>query len=221
MRGLLPLHRHFEFSGRSSRAEFWLVLGASFAALIATIVLDLALGNYRIPYLTVVLGLLLTLPWYAVSARRFHDRNLSGKWLLIPMGAAVLSPVCAFLAGANAYTSTGTFFLLIERFADKIAYLGGMATLIALGTLPGDDAANDYGPPVSGVGSTALPKSPADQDQSAPAPLATRPPPPPPDARAAVDPFDQIERLAKLRDAGVLTDEEFKQQKASILSRIG
>ena len=34
------------------------------------------------------------------------------------------------------------------------------------------------------------------------------------------DPYAQLERLGKLRDAGVLTPEEFERKKAELLSRI-
>ncbi len=47
------------------------------------------------------------------------------------------------------------------------------------------------------------------------------PPPPPPPAPAAEDepdPLEQLEKLGKLRDAGVLTDAEFDAQKAKILA---
>lgn len=37
---------------------------------------------------------------------------------------------------------------------------------------------------------------------------------------ATVDPMDQLERLGKLRDSGVVTDDEFNQKKAEILSRL-
>lgn len=36
----------------------------------------------------------------------------------------------------------------------------------------------------------------------------------------SADPIEQLERLGKLRDAGVVTDEEFQAKKAEILSRI-
>ncbi|MGD8487193.1 MAG: SHOCT domain-containing protein [Chloroflexota bacterium] len=53
---------------------------------------------------------------------------------------------------------------------------------------------------------------------------ASAPPPPPPPAPAAPaqDPMDakiaELEKLGKLRDAGVLTEEEFEAQKAQILA---
>ena len=38
---------------------------------------------------------------------------------------------------------------------------------------------------------------------------------------SGVDAIDSIERLAKLRDAGILTDEEFQTQKSTLLRKIG
>lgn len=47
------------------------------------------------------------------------------------------------------------------------------------------------------------------------APASVAPPPP-----SAPDPIEQLRRLGELRDAGVLTDEEFAAKKADILSRL-
>ena len=43
------------------------------------------------------------------------------------------------------------------------------------------------------------------------------PPPPQPAAAAAPDPIEQLKELGKLREQGILTDEEFAAQKAKIL----
>lgn len=43
------------------------------------------------------------------------------------------------------------------------------------------------------------------------------PPPPPPPAPAEVDTVAQLKELAQLKDAGILTDDEFAAQKAKIL----
>jgi hypothetical protein len=44
------------------------------------------------------------------------------------------------------------------------------------------------------------------------------PPPPPPAAAPAPDPLAQLKQLGELKDQGVLTEEEFAQQKAKILA---
>ena len=46
-----------------------------------------------------------------------------------------------------------------------------------------------------------------------------QPPPPPPQAAPAeaADPIEQLKELGKLRDDGILTEEEFAAQKAKLL----
>jgi hypothetical protein len=65
----------------------------------------------------------------------------------------------------------------------------------------------------------------ADQGAAAPpqqqyaAPVEYAPPPPPaPPASTGDDMLAQLEKLGQLRDAGVLTDDEFAAQKAKILA---
>ena len=48
--------------------------------------------------------------------------------------------------------------------------------------------------------------------------LAQRPAMPPPPAPASLTAAEQLERLAALRDRGVLTEHEFAQQKAAVLA---
>jgi hypothetical protein len=52
------------------------------------------------------------------------------------------------------------------------------------------------------------------QYQQAPPPQYVQEAPPPP---AAADPYEQITKLAQMRDAGILTEEEFATEKAKIL----
>jgi putative oligomerization/nucleic acid binding protein len=56
----------------------------------------------------------------------------------------------------------------------------------------------------------------ADQPQYA-EPQYAEPPPPPPPAAPAPDPIAQLKELAALKDQGILTEEEFAEQKAKIL----
>ena len=50
-----------------------------------------------------------------------------------------------------------------------------------------------------------------EEAQAAPAPAAAAPPPP------AADPVSELRELAKLRDDGILTEEEFAAEKRKIL----
>ena len=58
----------------------------------------------------------------------------------------------------------------------------------------------------------------AQEEAYAPDPYAQAPPPPPPPAAApAADPVAELRQLAKLRDDGILTEEEFAAEKRKIL----
>ena len=50
--------------------------------------------------------------------------------------------------------------------------------------------------------------------------LASTPAPAPPQAASAVDPVEQIRKLAQMRDEGVLSPEEFEEAKASLLKQL-
>jgi hypothetical protein len=47
---------------------------------------------------------------------------------------------------------------------------------------------------------------------------APPPPPPPPPPAAPQVPLEQLKQLAELHESGVLTDDEFRQQKARLLN---
>ena len=63
--------------------------------------------------------------------------------------------------------------------------------------------------------------APTEMAPPPPPPQAYAPPPPPPPAPAAAGPTDdmisRLTQLGQLHDSGVLTDEEFAQQKALVL----
>jgi uncharacterized membrane protein YhaH (DUF805 family) len=84
---LMPLRRYAEFSGRSQRKEFWMfVLGYVIVAIVLNIVEGiLGLSGMVGPYgpLTSLFMLAVFIPYLAVGARRLHDTNRSGWWLLL------------------------------------------------------------------------------------------------------------------------------------------
>lgn len=120
---LQPLKKYADFSGRASRAEYWLfylfqlavIAGLGVLAALAG-VLSLYHSNEGGAYL-VMLGLAFTvigvgmfLPSLAVAVRRLHDRNMSGWMLLIGL----------------------------------VPYVGGLA-LFVMFCLPGDTGPNRFG----------------------------------------------------------------------------
>ena len=58
----------------------------------------------------------------------------------------------------------------------------------------------------------------AQEPQYAEQPQYAEPPPPPPPPAAAEDPIAKLKELASLRDQGILTDQEFADQKAKLLA---
>ena len=72
--------KYVEFSGRARRKEYWMFILFNLIASIVAGVIDGVLGTMTIGYLY---SLAVLLPSLAVSARRLHDTDRSGWWLLI------------------------------------------------------------------------------------------------------------------------------------------
>lgn len=121
---IMPLRRYADFSGRSSRKEFWMffllnfivgmvlwtfiILGAGASALADSSGTSSALFGGVGFLLLMVYGLAILIPTLAVYVRRFHDQDKSG-WmillLLVPFGGII---VLVFMClegtnGANRY----------------------------------------------------------------------------------------------------------------------
>jgi uncharacterized membrane protein YhaH (DUF805 family) len=95
---ILPLKRYAEFTGRSSRKEFWMFQLLFVAAFIVCAVLSVLIGAEGAAVL-LALGLLGTVvPLIAVEVRRFHDQGKSGWFVLLNIipyiGWAI---VCVFM----------------------------------------------------------------------------------------------------------------------------
>ena len=88
---LMPLRRYPEFTGRSSRKEFWLFFGALTAVAFCLLAIWIddtdydgtgAVGVFAV--LTLAICLLGTLvPYIALQVRRFHDQGRSGFFALL------------------------------------------------------------------------------------------------------------------------------------------
>lgn len=75
------MQNYANFNGRASRPEFWyFVLAIVIATVFASIIDDYALGE---PVLESIVTLGTIIPFLAVGARRLHDTDRSGWWLLI------------------------------------------------------------------------------------------------------------------------------------------
>jgi len=110
---LLPIRRYAEFTGRSSRKEFWmfqLIYVALFVA--GSVLVGVTVDSYGdlSPFGNVVVGLIvlallgLFVPLLAVEVRRFHDQNRSGWFVLlnlIPYVGVIIVFVMMLLEGTQ------------------------------------------------------------------------------------------------------------------------
>lgn len=144
---MLPLQQYANFSGRAPRAEYWwfalLYLAISLFALAA----DLSLGFVETKQ-TITVGLIVSialfLPSLAVSVRRFHDLNMSGWYVLMPLVPVLiiigmfLTPVgwVMLLVGGSAFTGAVMALVFLVTF---LKYLGYMVS-------EGNRGPNLYGP---------------------------------------------------------------------------
>jgi uncharacterized membrane protein YhaH (DUF805 family) len=143
------LARFFSFSGRVSRATFWintLVCG------VMSFILDLLFVDVRFSVLTMeerydisnkpvfyIASLLISVRILSIAARRWQDQDKSG-WLAVTLFFPVLS---SLFPNFIFYTGLGAF----------VAIVGSIVLLVAIGFMgfvPGDEGNNQYGAPDSG-----------------------------------------------------------------------
>jgi uncharacterized membrane protein YhaH (DUF805 family) len=129
--------------GRIPRSQWW--AGVVIIAVIG-IVLALVIGWVFGPTMigliaTLILQVLLIYPSYALSAKRFQDRNKPGGLALIGIGLGILLTLARVVGLSNPFAPTAIDWIL------NIALLiVGIWYLIELGCLRGTVGANDYGP---------------------------------------------------------------------------
>jgi uncharacterized membrane protein YhaH (DUF805 family) len=80
----LGFQRYVDFSGRSTRAEYWWWYLFTVVASFALVIADTLTGNSSLGGLLDTLFTLATIiPSLALGARRLHDTNRTGGWLLL------------------------------------------------------------------------------------------------------------------------------------------
>jgi uncharacterized membrane protein YhaH (DUF805 family) len=82
---LTPLRRYAEFSGRSSRREFWSFTMLVFGVLIITTLMVAGNSAGAAPALGALIILGLAVPSLAVTVRRLHDCGITGWVLLVQL----------------------------------------------------------------------------------------------------------------------------------------
>lgn len=73
--------RSLDFSGRSSREEFWMFIWVHTLVTIGCIAIDIVMGMAT--WFDAVYGLLSLIPMLSVIVRRLHDINKSGYWTFV------------------------------------------------------------------------------------------------------------------------------------------
>lgn len=135
---ILPLKRYAQFTGRSRRKEYWSFVLLTLAVFLVLYLVEgmLDLRVHGLGPLTLLFQLAILLPSLAVGARRLHDTNRSGWWLLIGYGPLLISTLLPFIGLANL---TLALVLLV------VALVGFVVLLIFM-VLEGTKGPNQHGP---------------------------------------------------------------------------
>lgn len=106
--------KYAQFSGRSSRKEFWLFYLLITIASIVLTVIDISIGSFdavsEFGLLSGIFTLAIIVPSLAVSVRRLHDTDRSGWWLLlsfIPLLGSIVLVVFWCLKGTQGQNEYG------------------------------------------------------------------------------------------------------------------
>jgi uncharacterized membrane protein YhaH (DUF805 family) len=107
-----PLKNTFNFSGRSTRTQYWLFELWMNGIIIAAVVIDILIGTDQIfdgaGLLTMIVSLGSIIPNLSITIRRIHDVGKSGWWIFvnaIPFigGIFMLIMMCTDSEGDNQY----------------------------------------------------------------------------------------------------------------------
>jgi uncharacterized membrane protein YhaH (DUF805 family) len=126
------------FTGRINRAKFW-IAALIYAAVLVVVAAIVFLGSVTTASaLYSIVGLLLAISSIGVTIKRLHDRNKSGRYVLLFW----LAPLALFFIGFQ--ISTMSDFVATALWL--IAIVIGVWSFIELGCLRGTIGSNQYGP---------------------------------------------------------------------------
>lgn len=130
------LRKYCNFSGRSSRYEYW-----SFTLVYALLsLLVQAMDSiFGMRVLVLLFGLAMLLPSWGVAVRRLHDVNRSGWWLLLP---SVITVVGAIISKHAGLTDSPSMYIFI-----MVAVIISSFVILYWFIKKGDETSNDYGNP--------------------------------------------------------------------------
>jgi uncharacterized membrane protein YhaH (DUF805 family) len=131
------------FEGRIGRKQFWDgVFALAGAGILATLVIMTILGweSRRFAQVLLLVQYISLVPFAALAAKRFHDRNRSGWWVLAASGPSVVADITEALGLAGNPRTVGAF-----DFVVLAALLASLWFLFELCALRGTAGANRYG----------------------------------------------------------------------------
>ena len=226
---ILPFKRYFDFSGRSSRSEYWwytllIFLVQLIFEIINTVTFDpWSYDSFRfIDLITIVWTLCTIIPSIAVSVRRLHDINRTGLWLILFVGlyflAAIFGIMGVVLIELGDFGSFGILFILMIATT-----IGVSIWALVWYCLPPVDKDNRFGPNPLLI-SASSPSSPA---SATPQPKATRvsqnPVPSAPlasETTSSASVNDRLRDLNKMYEDGLIDEKEFKSKKKKLLDEL-
>ncbi len=145
---ITPFRRFTDYSGRSTRPEFWLFV----ALLVVTMYVVMPLAMFSNRWFLLAIWAALTLPPYiAVLVRRLHDTDRSGAWaapyvILLTVGGAGFAIMRQQFDQGEGGFDTGLFNLM---FLNNALYVICTVIMIVFVCQPGTSGPNRFGPPPS------------------------------------------------------------------------
>ena len=114
-----PLKKYADFKGRASRSEFWTFLVFVMLAQAVARVLDVFFGRgLTFGAFSMLAAVALFVPQLAVTVRRLHDVNRSGRELVVPLLMLLALPLFVMFRGLIAgMVALGYYGVVLLVFA--------------------------------------------------------------------------------------------------------
>lgn len=142
------LRKYMDFSGRSSRREYWSYLIVNTLILTALLMFWIRSKNETLHIIAAILvlgySIVMIIPSAAVTVRRWHDLGRSGAWVfltLIPalaIGITVGAVVAARMANAALALPQRWYYVFIP-------FIGAFLSSVGFMLSGGDEGNNKYG----------------------------------------------------------------------------
>lgn len=152
------MRRYFDFSGRSSRPEFWYYILFYIIIYVVAAILDgllsTGMGNFGI--LTSIVALIHLIPSISVSVRRLHDIDRTGWWVLLGLLPLIVMFIAAggsmamMFGGGETAESAGIMAMGASIFAAAVVSLIVFIVLLIFYCTRGTPGPNRFGPPYEG-----------------------------------------------------------------------